>query len=209
MSQVSIMEICQTSLFDDREKLLARFTEERVEHVMRIRDMYLQMMNNPTMTDRQFVEMYKQRYNMTKTPAYQDLAVVKALLPLLSKANRDFHRWRANCMFLETYERAKKHNDFKTMERAASAYAKFNRVDVEDEQQIPWDQIVVQPFVPTSDPSVIGIKPMTNLRDNIDRLMKKYKISNPDIVDVDFEEADLQEEKYFPKPEQENEGDIL
>ena len=32
------------------------------------------------------------------------------------------------------------------MEKAASSYAKYNRVDKEDEQAIPYDRIVIQPF---------------------------------------------------------------
>ena len=76
-------------------------------------------------------------------------------------------------MILETYAMAKKRKDTKTMERAATSYAKFNNVNVEDEQSVPYDMIVVQPFTATQDPSVLGIKPI------------------PNIDDIEFEEADI------------------
>lgn len=198
MSQVNIIEICQTYLFEDRAKIEQVYDAKRVERVMHIREMYTVMLDNPSMTDKQFVEMYMNRFGATKTPAYQDLAVVKALLPRLSQANRDFHRWRANQMFLETYERAKKRQDTKTMERVAADYAKFNRVDVEDEQQIPWEKIMIQPFIATSDPSVLGLKPIPNLRERISALEKKYNKIFPDMKDIEVEEVDLREDELYP-----------
>lgn len=45
---------------------------------------------------------------MHKSQAYTDLAIIKALVPMLSSAARDFHRWRYNEMILETYQMAKK-----------------------------------------------------------------------------------------------------
>ena len=83
--------------------------------------------------DRQFVDEIMQRYGISKVTAYADLKIVKSLLPNLSEASRDYHRWRYNEMILETYQMAKKRKDTKTMEKAATSYAKYNRIDVEDE----------------------------------------------------------------------------
>ena len=93
------------------------------------------------------------------------------------------------------------------MERAASAYAKYNRVDIEDEQTVPWEQLLPQPFTATDDPSVLGIKPIPNLQDKIDALLDKYRAETIDIDDVDFEEVDLEENVLFPN--QLDESDTL
>ena len=143
------------------------------------------------------------RHGIEKTAAYSDLAVVKALLPHLATASRDFHRYRYNEMILETFQMAKKRKDTKTMEKAASSYAKYNRVDLEDEQAVPYDMIVVQPFTATDDPSVLGIKPIPNLREKIRMLLNKYRAENMDIEDIEFEEADLEEATLFPEPKEE------
>ena len=84
------------------------------------------------------------------------------------------------------------------MERAASAYAKYNRVDLEDEQAVPWEQLLPQPFTATDDPSVLGIKPIPNLQEKIDALLEKYRAETIDIDDVDFEEVDLEFDTLFP-----------
>ena len=103
------------------------------EKVLRVREMYNWFIANPNGTDREFVAEVCQRHNIHRTTAYSDLAVVKSLLPMLGSASRDFHRWRTNEMLIATYKMAEKRKDSKTMERAATAYGKLNRVDLEDE----------------------------------------------------------------------------
>ena len=139
-----------------------------------------------------------------------DLSVIKAMLPHLAQASRDFHRWRYNEMILETYQMAKKRKDTKTMEKAASSYAKYNRIDLEDEQAVPYDLIVVQPFTATADPSVLGIKPIPNVQEKIQKMIAKYRAETIDIEDVEYEEADLEEDVLFNDENNEQEqGNIL
>ena len=126
------------------------------------------------------------------------------MLPHLAQASRDFHRWRYNEMILETYQMAKKRKDTKTMERAASSYAKYNRIDLEDEQAVPYDLIVVQPFTATDDPSVLGIKPIPNVQEKIQKMIAKYRAETIDIEDVEYEEADLEEDVLFSDDETES-----
>ena len=178
------LEICRLDLFSSQEELDERYTEDVVARILRIREEYNWFIANPDAKDRQFIENAVSRFGIHKSMAYRDLGVVKALLPHLAQASRDFHRYRYNEMILETYQMAKKRKDTKTMEKAASSYAKFNRVDLEDEQAVPYDMIVVQPFTATDDPSVLGIKPMPRLQERIQELL--------------FEEADLEESTLFP-----------
>lgn len=169
--------------------------------------MYNWFIANPDGTDREFVAEVCQRHGIHRTTAYSDLAVVKSLLPMLGSASRDFHRWRTNEMLIATYKMAEKRKDSKTMERAATAYGKLNRVDLEDEQAIPLDQILVQPFTATDDPRVLGIEPIPNLADKISAMIEKYRRETIDIEDVEFEEVDLEFDKLFPDSRQETDPD--
>ena len=94
---------------------------------------------------------------------------------------------------------AEKRKDSKTMERAATAYGKLNRVDLEDEQAIPLDQIIVQPFTATDDPRVLGIEPIPNIAEKISSMIEKYRRETIDIEDVEFEDVDLEFDKLFPE----------
>ena len=201
MPRQPILEICSKDLFTAEDELLERYNAEQAQRVLRLRDMYNYYISNPDTKDRQFVDTAMSRHGIMKSQAYADLSIIKSLLPLLSSASRDFHRFRFNEMILETYQMAKARKDTKTMEKAASSYAKFNRVDLEDEQALPYDLIVVQPFTATSDPRVLGIKPIPNVEEKIAAMLKKYRQESMDIDDVDYEEVDLEEEELFnPKP---------
>lgn len=200
------LDICRKDLFANEDKLREQYPEVVVVRVLRIRDMYLWTVANPEAKDRQFIEELLNRYDMSRVMAYKDLGIVKSLLPSISAASRDFHRWRFNEMILETYQMAKKRKDTKTMEKAASSYAKNNNVGLEEEAKIPYELLLVQPFVPTMDPSVLGITPIPNLQEKIDAMLEKYKRETIDIEDVTFEEADLEEDIYFP-PLKENTED--
>lgn len=206
MPQLSTLEVCRQDLFTAKAELELRYTANVVARIMRIREEYNWFLANPDAKDRQFVENAMARHGIEKSAAYDDLKVVKALLPHLASASRDFHRYRYNEMILETFQMAKKRKDTKTMEKAASSYAKFNRVDLEDEQAVPYDLIVVQPFTATDDPSVLGIKPMPRLQERIQELLHKYQAENIDIEDIQYEEADLEENSLFPPTTQENDN---
>nr|DAI29306.1 MAG TPA: hypothetical protein [Caudoviricetes sp.] len=198
MANPSALEVCRTDLFTREAELRERYPQSVVDKVLRVREMYNWFIANPDGTDREFVNELVQRHDVSKVTAYSDLAVVKAMLPLLAAASRDFHRWRFNEMIMNTYKMAQKRKDTKTMERAAASYAKYNRVDLEDEQVMPYEMIVVQPFTATSDPSVLGIKPIPNIQRKISDMIKKYRAETIDIEDVEFEEADLELDSLFP-----------
>lgn len=197
MPRQPILEICSKDLFTAEDELLEKYNAEQAQRVLRLRDMYNYYISNPDTKDRQFVDTAMSRHGIMKSQAYADLSIIKSLLPLLSSASRDFHRFRFNEMILETYQMAKARKDTKTMEKAASSYAKFNRVDLEDEQALPYDLIVVQPFTATSDPRVLGIKPIPNVEEKIAAMLKKYRQESMDIDDVDYEDVDLEEEELF------------
>ena len=197
MKQLKPLDACRLDLFTNEDELRQKYTEAIVLKILRIREEYNWYISNPDTKDRQFVDEAISRHGIGKSQAYSDLAIIKALLPHIAQASRDFHRYRYNEMILETFQMAKKRKDTRTMEKAASSYAKFNRVDLEDEQAVPYDMIVVQPFTATDDPTVLGIKPMPRLQERIQELIHKYRAENVDIEDIEFEEADLEEDSLF------------
>lgn len=207
----NIIEVAKKDLFTAEKDLQVRYDVITINHLMRIRAEYQWVLANPDLPDRQFVEEFTGRTGMHERAIYGDLSVIKQLLPALTSSSRDWHRWKANQMLLETYQMAKRRKDTKTMERAAASYAKYNRVDLEDEQLIPYEDIVIQPFTATNDPSVLGIKPIKDIETRIKEMIDKYRKETIDIEDVEYEEADLEEQELFapPKRDEGAESDIL
>lgn len=194
----SALDACKLDLFSSDEELRAKYPVAFAERIMRIRDMYNYWLSNPSMKDRQLRDQIMSRYDVSQSCAYSDIAIIHQLAPLVASNSRDFHRARYNEMILETYAMAKVRKDTKTMERAATSYAKNNRVDLEDEMAMPYDEIVPQPFCATLDVTVLGLPAIPDVYNHIDRLTKELSRDFADISDVDYEDVDLEEDKIFP-----------
>ena len=192
----AVQDVITTDFFTAEDELRKQHPAASVERVLRLRELYNWVISNPDCKDKEFVDVAIGRFGISKTLAYDDLKIIKSVLPNITQASRDYHRWKYNEMILETYQMAKKRKDTKTMERAATSYAKFNNVNVEDEQSVPYDMIVVQPFTATSDPSVLGIKPIPNIEKVISDMIEKYRVESLDIDDIEYEEADIIYDDY-------------
>ena len=205
----AVQDVITTDFFTAEDELRKSLPAASVERILRLRELYNWVISNPDCKDKEFVDVAIGRFGISKTLAYDDLKIIKSVLPNITQASRDYHRWKYNEMILETYQMAKKRKDTKTMERAATSYAKFNNVNVEDEQSVPYDMIVVQPFTATSDPSVLGIKPIPNIEKVISDMIEKYRAESLDIDDIEYEDADIQWAEYEEVREDETDSPNL
>lgn len=190
--RIAVADIIPQHLFDKEEELRERYADDIVQRILRVREMYNYINANPEETDKGFVDEETKRYGISKKQAYDDLNIIKSVLPNLAETTREYHRWRFNEMILETYQMAKARKDTRTMEKAATSYAKMNRISEEDALAIPYEQIVVQPFTATTDPTVLGLKPIPDIDRKIRALIEKYTEVSADIQDVEYEPADIQ-----------------
>lgn len=204
MAQIKTIDLARQEMFTPVEELEGKYAPERVQHLVRLRDMYNWFLNDPSGRDRAFVAAFQSKYNLSQSAVYADLALVKQLMPLLRPETREFWRTRVSDMLLETYNMAKNRKDTKAMAMAAKELGKVNRVDMEDEKDMPFDLIVIQPFTPSFDPTIIGCKPIPNVDQVKAQLRKKMIAEVPDVEDIDYEPADLEEETLFPEVENNN-----
>lgn len=205
----AVQDVVTTDFFTAEDELRKELPAASVERVLRLRELYNWVISNPDCKDKEFVDVAIGRFGISKTLAYDDLKIIKSVLPNITQASRDYHRWKYNEMILETYQMAKKRKDTKTMERAATSYAKFNNVNVEDEQSVPYDMIVVQPFTATDDPTVLGIKPIPNCEKVIADMIAKYRAESMDIDDIEYEDADIVYDDYEEVREDETDSPNL
>lgn len=202
----SILDSCKLDLFSDESEIKDKYPLAMAERILRIREMYNYWLSSPSIRDRQLRDTIMSRYEVSQSTAYADINILHQLIPMLSPKSRDFHRVRFNEMTLETYAKAKALNDARSMAMAAANYAKYNRVDLEDEMSMPYEDIVPVPFRPTLDPTVLGIKPIPDLYNYIDRLSKELLPDHPDMVDVEYEDFDLNEDFQFAPIENETDS---
>ncbi len=71
------------------------------------------------------------------------------------------------------------------MVAAADKLGKYTRLDKEDQEPLPWEEIKPQPVEFVTDPSVLGIEHVENPRALVEKVRKKYM----DEIEVEYTEA--------------------
>jgi len=195
MSKPNTLEICRVHLFDDKDTLLKNgMAEMIIERIIRLRSAYVLWLEYPRKKDAE-IRDHLMNFGVNKSMAYNDIQVLKVLLGDMTETSKSFHRFKFNSMVLNAYDLAERKKDARNMVAAADKYAKYNQLDKEDAFKIPWDEIIIQPFEPTSDSTVIGIKPVANIKEKIEAMKNKYI---QDIAeDIEFEDVDFDEDAIF------------
>lgn len=179
------------------EELKAKKIDDAViERIIRLRDIYNYILRNPLKRERQYVEYIVHNSEnlgngkkITLRMAYDDLEVIHAIIGNLQNCTKEWHRWRFNNMIMEGYKLAVDKQDPAAIARLASAYGKYNKLDKDDEKDARYTDIPHIRF--TFDVSVLGFKPIPNVNEFIDKLIKQY--SNTALSDI-AEDADIIEE---------------
>lgn len=170
-----------SSLDEMREK---RLPQEIVERLLRLRSLYTFWLNFPDKTTREMVQQTKIMYPQIKErQAYDDVKLLKILIGNLENESKEWHRHVFNQRTEMVYKAAMRAHDYRSAEKANADYAKYNKLNVDEPEPQNYSDIVPQMIVPTDDPTVIGIKPVKDLRGKIQRLKKKL---GADIEDADF-----------------------
>ena len=198
------IEVCEKYLFADITEMSADGIPELIQQrLLRLRDMYNFWLQFPRKKDLEIVSELERRYSVSKSTAYEDIRIIKRLLGDLAKTTKDYHRYKFCQMIDETFDMAKRTKDARAMGAAANYYAKYTQLDKEDILDKGYDKIIVQPFEPTDDPTVLGIKPIPNVREKIKSKIEQYW--SDDIEDVDFEPVEFNEDDIFKVKPQSNE----
>lgn len=198
------IEVCEKYLFADITEMSADGIPELIQQrLLRLRDMYNFWLQFPRKKDLEIVSELERRYSVSKSTAYEDIRIIKRLLGDLAKTTKNYHRYKFCQMIDETFDMAKRTKDARAMGAAANYYAKYTQLDKEDILDKGYDKIIVQPFEPTDDPTVLGIKPIPNVREKIKSKIEQYW--SDDIEDVDFEPVEFNEDDIFKVKPQSNE----
>ena len=194
MAKPNTLELCRVHLFDDRPELIKKgIPDMLIERIIRIRATYTFWLEHPRKKDAE-IRDFLLNFNINKSAAYDDISVLKILLGDMNETSKAFHRFRFNAMIQNAYDLCERKQDGSGMAKASGLYAKYNQLDREDSFKFPWDEIIPQRFEPTSDPTVIGIKPIPNIQEKIKSLKERYL---NDAEDISFEDIDYDEESMF------------
>lgn len=192
----SILDVARTHLFDDHDALVAAgLHPATIGHLLRIRDVYSYWLNFPLKRDKEIVAVIRQKYGVGDTQARTDLRLVKTLLGDFQQSTKDYHRFRAFSMIEDSFHAAKDAGNTRDMVAAADKYAKYAKLDKDDERDVNWDDINLLELEFTDDPTVIGLSRLPDHRNKIRALKDKYWSDN--IVDVVPEDVEFNVDDLF------------
>lgn len=194
-----IVDIAHKHLFSTKDEMDKDKLPVSIQgHMERLRSVYAYWESNPSLKDRDIVKHIIKRYDLSDAKARQDLRLIKTLLGDLHKSSKDFHRYRFQLMIEKAFDAAEKKNSVKDMIAAASSYAKYMKLDQDDEHDPDWSMAIQMQLKFTDDISVMGIKPLPDIQERIKRLKKEF--DDPEIEDISFEEIDNNPDTLFSLP---------
>ena len=187
MNDKNNIEKFQNLMFDDISTITG-LSETDKKKLLRYRFAFTQLLESPSMEDTVLRDQLMSQFGIEKTQAYRDISNLKVILPNIRNAGKEWIRFIVNEELKAAIKDARDAGKIKERILAISALAKYNKLDQDEAEQMPWDEIIPVPIEPTSDPTVLGIKPMPNKHEVIAKLYEKYR-DEIEIEDIDFENA--------------------
>lgn len=190
---ITDIEKFQDVIFKDVSLLPATFREEDVKMKRVYELVATKMLDHPINNTKYFQNHFRKLYaEQFLTEPSKFLCVrhcdnIRIIIGNVKQHSKDFIRYMFNEMIMNTIRKADAIDDLNAMNKALSTLAKYNRLDQIDTEAIDYEKIYVQPFEPTDDPSVIGLKPIPGLREKIAKLKEKYRLD--DITDIQVIES--------------------
>lgn len=164
-------------------------------HFERLHDAYTHWLSNPLLSDNRMRDYMMAMHGVSTNQAYRDLALIKLLFGSVALANKEQMRYKANYLYDAAAAAALAGNDkkAKALTKIADGIVKNNRLEDNEGEGLPWEEIVPVDISLTVDPTVIGIIPEKNIKAKAAQLLKQYTedIDGPQTIvipDVEPEE---------------------
>lgn len=186
-----VPQIYKQCLFKDDNELAAEpsLTPMERARIRRVQWVYTMAHSFPWKKAIDLVNEQRAKFKISRTQAFEDVRIAQSLLGSVNAASKDYIRWVFNEEIMSTYRAAVKAGDNLARVKALDAYAKYNKLAIEDQIIFDVTVLATQPFVMTDDPAEIGLRLIPNVRKVIADTIAEF--SKNDIIDVEAEEVDM------------------
>ncbi len=172
--QQTLAEKIFDNLYRKPEEAEVSFTPKQLETKKMSEDVFAKLLETPDMPDRDVVYYMINQYGTSQRQAYNNISTIKSVLGNVRNAAKEWHRYTVIKMLKEAFKLAKDNNRYKEMIMAADKLGKYTKLDKDEIEEIPWDQILPPAWEPTADPSVLNISIPENLNEHKEKLRRKY-----------------------------------
>lgn len=161
-------------------------TEKEMETLKFVQQVFTIWLSEPTRTDKQMMNFIKSQLGLSEHPARRILIFSKQILGNVQLADRKWNQHIFNESILKAYNRAEAQGNIPLQISAMDKFGKYNKLDKEIAEDLPWDKLIppVTDFV--ADPSAAGLRPIENYEVVRSKLMHKFDLAE----DIDYTEED-------------------
>ena len=174
MNEETTFDKIQKYLFEDKELAEQHLNPHEMEIKRRWASVYAFWIDKPEASDRELVRFMKVEFGIEKSQAYRDLPKIKLLLGNVKAAGKEYYRLMVVEMCKKAYSIALAKGDAKAMALAADKIGKYTKLDKDELEALPWEQLFPPNFEPSNDVSVLGITLDADFEAKRERLRRKY-----------------------------------
>ena len=186
MPKPSTIDKFRDHLFDDIDTL--SLTPMERDQLLRYRAIFTLKLENPHVSNRVVADFLKDNFGITSVAqAYRDISAMEMMLGAVRSSEKQWIRYLVVEKLKDALAMAEKKGKIKEMIMAADKLAKYTRLDQEDQEPIPWEEIVPAPVEYLNDPKLLGLpEPPEGARAFVEKIKRKY---------IDLPEAEYEELK--------------
>jgi hypothetical protein len=166
------------AMFKGKDTRLDPTTQKLKDRYERI---FTKWLDDPAISESDMHKFIMSEMGLSYSQSYRDLEAVKLMLGNVSVAAKEWQRYTAIDMIKKGYALVTKEDGDKldikrglAMIKAGEAIGKVTKLDKEDPDPIPYEDIIPQSFEPTGDVSVLGMKKIPQLKELQARLRKRF-----------------------------------
>lgn len=163
----------QKALFSPPSKTLV-LTDKELEIKQRWEKAFTLWHANPHYSDKQIVRFLVNECGVKRSVAYTDLTHIKMLLGCVNTASKEWYRHMVIEMARSAFVMAKAKGDPKAMALAADKIGKYAKLDKDEPEQLPWDEMIPPNFEPSPDITILGLEQTPKMEEKRRKLRSKY-----------------------------------
>lgn len=185
MDNLTSFDKIEKTLLDDPAANSIELTEKEIEIRDRYKQVFVYWLEKPYLMDSQIIRYMMFEMGLSKSQCYRDFPKIQRLLGNVKNASKEFIRYQVIQMAKETYAMARKQQNPIAMTMAIEKIGKFCKLDKEELDAIPWEEIQLPIFEPSADIKVLDPK----LKEYTDEARKKLRekfLSRPDIQEAEI-----------------------
>lgn len=177
MSKPAALQKYYDCFFDDLHANTTLTPMEK-EQLVRYRHAFHTLLLVPWMTNSKLKDELMNEYGISASQAYRDIQNLEILKGKVQNTAREFQQYKINSALDKALELAMDEEDPEKIAYVAGVIGKYNRLDKEETQRLPIEEIIPQAVEFTNDPSVMGVTLSEAVKKNpqayIEKLINKY-----------------------------------